>query len=123
VYNHVIEKFPIINRFFVHSVPEGIIDKLKERGFKTYNSVMLSAQVISNNKCCGKIGLDQFCISIDFYNISRKHNTCLYKKISIDQEGYIRNCPGFKSDFGKVSSTNLLSVISNKMYRTCWFIS
>lgn len=123
LYNQLIEKFPIINIFILHSTPQLLIEELKTRDYKTYNSFIISAQIISNSKCCGKIGIDQFCISIDFYRVSLKHNTCLYRKIGIDQDGNIKNCPSMVSNYGNISSTSLLNAYSNADFRKYWYLN
>lgn len=56
---------------------------------------------------CGCIDLKNFNLSHPFSLESKAHNSCLYKKISVDQNGYIRNCPSMPQSFGNISHTSL----------------
>ena len=50
-------------------------------------------------------------------------NSCLYKKISVDSEGLVKNCPSMKNNFGYVDSVDLLKIIENSEFRKYWYIS
>lgn len=74
--------------------------------------------------CCGQICLE----NLDFTgpetnNLLMQKNGCLYKKISIDTEGNIHNCPSMKQTYGNVKNTRLVDVLRNKDFIKWWNIS
>lgn len=73
-------------------------------------------------KDCGKIDKDKFVINQPFYLESQSCNTCLNKKIAIDFEGNIKNCPSMKHDYGCIKNKSLEDVISEPKFKTPWFI-
>lgn len=51
------------------------------------------------------------------------YNNCLNRKISIDEDGEIKNCPSMKNSFGKVNERTLKSVLHNKDFTEVWKIN
>lgn len=74
---------------------------------------------------CGKITFKKTALIPNNDFILRSHfvNSCLYKKISIDSEGLIRNCPSMKLHFGHVGNTKLQDVIEKVDYKELWYIT
>lgn len=60
---------------------------------------------------CGIINKTRFVINQQFFIESQSCNTCLNKKISVDFNGEIKNCPSQNKSFGNVDSISLLKVI------------
>ncbi|MDG1849344.1 MAG: grasp-with-spasm system SPASM domain peptide maturase [Flavobacteriales bacterium] len=71
---------------------------------------------------CGKINKDKFVINQPFYLESQSCNTCLHKKISIDFEGNIKNCPSMHHDHGCIKDKSLVAAIDEPKFKTAWFI-
>ncbi|MDR2836503.1 MAG: hypothetical protein LBV69_10010, partial [Bacteroidales bacterium] len=46
-----------------------------------------------------------FCINLPFFTESQQHNTCLNRKICIDVEGNIKNCPNMQENYGNIADT------------------
>lgn len=73
---------------------------------------------------CGKVGRDLFCINIDTEQKYRcSHNSCLYRKLSIDREGYIRNCPASPQHFGRVGEVSLAEAMAHPDFSRLWGIT
>src|SRR5690606_41800509 len=51
------------------------------------------------------------------------HNSCLNRKISIDAEGNIKNCPSMSESFGNVQDTSLLEAIEKPGFKKYWNIT
>lgn len=86
----------------------------KFRGFGGF--ALVKGNLDSSN--CGTISPDYFNKNIQVYTESLKHNTCLNKKISIDKNGLIKNCPSCSFDFGSIETQKLSDiVIKNKEFR------
>lgn len=53
---------------------------------------------------------------------SQKYNTCLNRKLCIDQDGYIKNCPSMKHHYGHISNTNVEEVVNLPEFQKWWHI-
>lgn len=49
-------------------------------------------------------------------------NGCLNRKISIDAQGNIKNCPSFSGEFGNITSMRLADVVKQAEFRRVWSI-
>ncbi|WP_299617790.1 grasp-with-spasm system SPASM domain peptide maturase [uncultured Tenacibaculum sp.] len=72
---------------------------------------------------CGKNNPSMFTIGTRFHNLSTHCNTCLFKKISVDKKGEIKNCPSLKVSFGNINNSTLNSAMNKKGFRDLWFIN
>ena len=74
---------------------------------------------------CGKITFSRTALIPNNDFILRSHfvNSCLYKKISIDSRGFIRNCPSMKLHFGHIGNTKLQDVVKKTDYKKPWYIT
>lgn len=85
---------------------------------KTINErLILNKEYMEDDKICGKMGVDLLSINIETYKKYYRGNTCLWKKISIDKNGYIKNCPSMKFTYGTIFTTDIMSVLSNQTYK------
>ncbi len=80
-------------------------------------------QDIIDIKSCGIVNQKYFISSADFQRESNLFNSCLNRKISIDTDGNIKNCPSMSKKFGNISNTSLLQVIKNKEFKKYWAIT
>ncbi|WP_157447964.1 grasp-with-spasm system SPASM domain peptide maturase, partial [Chryseobacterium sp. MOF25P] len=69
---------------------------------------------------CGTVKLENMNSSRAFYNESTHCNSCLHKKISIDAEGNIRNCPSMPQSFGNIKDTTLEKALNHKDFKKYW---
>lgn len=69
---------------------------------------------------CGLIDLKNVNLSRNFYLESRQQNSCLHKKISIDIEGNIKNCPSMPQSFGNIEDTTLEEVLQRIEFKKYW---
>ena len=116
----------------VDSIKEGNIHTNKLIRFTLYSSdleneetfgpVILSMirQDIAIPTSCGCINAKNFNLNYHFSLESKAHNSCLYKKISIDKDGYIRNCPSMPENFGNIKNTLLKTVANTPDLKKYW---
>lgn len=107
-------------RVIVYNAPSEKIDlsgKADECGI-----IYIKQQIFSEHSC-GVIGPHQFAINIPHYTESLHHNTCLNRKIGIDQEGNIKNCPSMKESFGNIKDTTLTEAIQKPGFKKYWDIT
>src|SRR5690606_36461269 len=73
-------------------------------------------------KHCGIVDRDYFSNHIHHITESQRHNTCLNRKIAIDAEGNIKNCPSMAKSYGNIKDTRLTDVVNNPEFQKLWFI-
>lgn len=80
------------------------------------------ADSLSENDC-GNCFSRNFNCDYDTFALSQNYNSCLYKKISIDSNGMVKNCPSFKKGFGNIQDINELSnIIKQEEFSKFWTI-
>ncbi|MBC8757138.1 grasp-with-spasm system SPASM domain peptide maturase [Kordia sp. YSTF-M3] len=115
-----ISEFPRISSFRIHSSPfdKFIPPKKAQSGYIIY-----SQQKVKNEKFCGIVDTSLFAINIKTFTESQNHNSCLNRKISIDVEGNIKNCPSMAQSFGNIKDTTLQEVLQQKEFKKYWNIT
>lgn len=72
---------------------------------------------------CGYINPILFEASEVSYLLGQNYNTCLYKKISVDASGEIRNCPSMEESFGNISNISILDVLKIEDLKKYWKVT
>lgn len=116
----IIENFPRINSITVFNSPSNeFINPIRHNsGFIEY-----SIHNIYNERSCGNISKEYFTPNIKAFTESQKHNTCLNRKISIDTNGNIKNCPSMPQSFGNIKDTTLEEALNDKDFKKYWNIT
>lgn len=78
---------------------------------------------IDSSSHCGIIHWNYFNINIKLYTEAQKHNTCLNRKISIDVNGEIKNCPSMAKSYGNIKDTTLQEAIEKPGFKDLWYIN
>lgn len=76
-----------------------------------------------NLKSCGLVGLDYFNTNLPKFLESLNHNSCLNSKLSIDKDGYIRNCPSMPQHFGNIKDTALEEALNHPDFKKYWNVT
>lgn len=71
---------------------------------------------------CGVIDESMFILDYENYTLSKNFNSCLYKKLSIDSNGFIKNCPAMKHNYGHISNITIEDVINLPEFQKWWQI-
>lgn len=73
---------------------------------------------------CGNIRKKYF-INVNKHRVleSLNHNSCLHKKISINKDGYIRNCPSMPQNFGNIKDTTLSDALNHPDFKKYWNVT
>jgi len=115
----IITVFRKIRSLILYNAPRSCLLKKDDL---TTGSIYLSAMRDINNLHCGIIQPEQFAVNIPHYTESLRHNTCLNRKVAIDIDGNIKNCPGMKESFGNISDTTLPEAVSKPGFKKYWNI-
>jgi SPASM domain peptide maturase of grasp-with-spasm system len=118
VLESIIKPFPILGSFVIHSTPIEIIKEYKEKN----DRLKYIAQIIDSEQCCGNISMQYFSININTFTEAQQFNTCLNKKVAIDKNGLIKNCPSMNESFGEFNLTSLTTVVSDPFFKEKWGI-
>jgi len=71
---------------------------------------------------CGVIAINSFCINMPLFTESQHYNTCLNRKICIDENGEIKNCPAMSRSFGNIKDTTLEEALNKPGFKGLWGI-
>jgi SPASM domain peptide maturase of grasp-with-spasm system len=119
-YQILIKTLPRISYIIVHSSESNEFIK-PIRGKTGY--IIFSKDKLVNEKCCGVISSNYFISNIKNFTESLKHNSCLNRKISIDVNGEIKNCPSMPKSFGNIKDTTLQEALEKKDFKKYWNIT
>jgi SPASM domain peptide maturase of grasp-with-spasm system len=78
---------------------------------------------ILSNACCGNIRPADFRVNRLLFSESLQHNTCLNRKIAIDINGAIKNCPSMTTSFGNINNTAIEVVIALENFKKLWHVT
>lgn len=89
-------------------------------GIQGNGIVVCVATVLDSHMNCGIIGPEYFVSNIQHFTESQQYNTCLNRKVCIDVDGYIKNCPSMNKSYGHISDTMLKDVVSLDDFKSVW---
>ncbi|WP_164471987.1 grasp-with-spasm system SPASM domain peptide maturase [Amniculibacterium aquaticum] len=93
-----------------------------EKYHKEFSSIRINIieNIIFIPESCGSVLPKNFNLNRTFSLESMCKNSCLHKKISIDAEGNIRNCPSMPQSFGNIKDTTLEEALNHKDFKKYW---
>lgn len=109
---------PRISNLQVYSAPRHSIHRIGE-------SVQISfhPQAVNSSSHCGVVQPQYFVTNLPHFSEAQAHNTCLNRKISVDERGEIRNCPSHSHSFGNARATSLHSALLHSAFRDLWTVN
>lgn len=78
---------------------------------------------IDSAQHCGFIHPSHFTINLQLFTESKQYNNCLNRKISIDKDGAIKNCPAFSTSYGNAASVKLSTVAADENFKAIWSVN
>lgn len=95
------------------------------REYKNFHPrVSFLKQPFNSCESCGVINKKSMCLSsLSNFFENKNHNSCLNRKISIDESGKIKNCPSMKKDYGDYDNSSLEKVLTDKDFTKLWHIN
>jgi len=113
-------EYPRLLKVFIYRCNE---DKLIKTEF---NDSALILKSTKKNICitsCGVIKNSFFSTNVMMYTEALNHNSCLNRKISIDINGDIKNCPSMPESYGNIKDTTLEEAIEKPGFKKYWNIT
>jgi SPASM domain peptide maturase of grasp-with-spasm system len=132
--DHIEIYFKCINDKAIDVVDE-LIEKGKIKTFTYYNTsnsndnIIHDSIIVSNSDIdkvsinCGVVLLNNAYSNIKLFSESQNYNTCLNRKISIDKDGNIKNCPSMPQSFGNIKDTTLEEAINHPDFKKYWNVN
>jgi SPASM domain peptide maturase of grasp-with-spasm system len=114
------EQNPKLRILQCFNAPEAMEIRQQKNGFGSISTIR---ENITSAAHCGVIHPSLFSVNTETYTESLAHNSCLNRKISIDTEGNIKNCPSMNESFGNIEDTTLLEAIHNPAFKKYWNIT
>ena len=117
--NQIIElckKHTRIGRIFIYNSIEE--SNLKNSDIRA--QVFFVRENIESHANCGVIAIKYFSTNIEMYNESQHYNTCLNRKICIDVNGEIKNCPSMSKSYGNIKETTIEEAINKQGFKDLW---
>jgi len=74
-------------------------------------------------KSCGVVSSNYFTPTVKAFSESTLFNSCLNRKVSIDEEGNIKNCPSMKESYGNIKDTTLAEASEKPGFKKYWDIN
>jgi SPASM domain peptide maturase of grasp-with-spasm system len=115
------KKYNRIKSIVIHSSHKDEIVMDQQRSY--FIPIQYRKQKIISEQDCGKVSVKDFSINNEMFTESLKFNTCLNRKISINTEGEIKNCPSHKKSFGNIDNMKLIDVCKMDDFRQLWYIN
>lgn len=119
-WSKLLEEFPALSKIIVHSTCRNKVIFEEE---SSSGSLFFINQSISSSSHCGYIHKDYFSSSIELFTESQSRNTCLNKKISIDVDGNIKNCPAMLRNYGNIRTQSLQETLAIDEFQQLWHIN
>lgn len=102
-----------------HAIEEKL---LNQKDYNLANVFYTNKKILSFN-FCGVVKKNYFSNKMLHFTESQNHNSCLNKKISIDKEGNIKNCPSMGESFGNIKDTTLEEALNHPNFKKYWNIN
>ncbi|UKB84598.1 grasp-with-spasm system SPASM domain peptide maturase [Chryseobacterium sp. MEBOG06] len=69
---------------------------------------------------CGKVDIKHFNTNLPKVLEALNHNSCLHKKIGIDINGNIKNCPLMPESYGNINNSSLEDALAKPDFKRYW---
>ena len=116
---YIISKYKKVVSIVVHSSNQAFPVDVENKDF----AITHTKQIINSASHCGLIQTNYFSPNMDTFFESIKHNSCLNKKISIDINGDIKNCPSMQKSYGNIENSTLEEAINKNDFKKYWNIT
>lgn len=115
-----VEANPKLRSIIFYDAPENKIVSELNSGF---SGIYFIKDTINSHRSCGVIDPAYFSVNIETFTESKSFNSCLNRKMGIDENGEIKNCPSMHKSFGNIRDTKLIDVANNREFQATWHIT
>ncbi|RPE08909.1 grasp-with-spasm system SPASM domain peptide maturase [Chitinophaga lutea] len=111
-WDKLVKQYPRVRSLLIHSAPADKAEKI----FDGSVPVVFFSKSINDCRACGEIRSEYFISNMELFTESQHHNTCLNRKLSIDLQGQVKNCPSMREGFGHVAQTSVREILDNPAF-------
>lgn len=115
----IFDKFPRLVKVTVHSSKENKI-RVIDPGLKF---LIFTDNIINSETHCGIVNSTHFVSNVFMASEGKHFNTCLNRKIAVDKNGEIKNCPSLAKSYGNIRNTSLSNALLNKELKELWDVT
>jgi len=108
-----------VSSMIVHSSPTA--HTLEYRPGDT--PVHFTTQAVDHHSHCGQVHPGYFAINPGAFAEATSYNSCLNRKISVDEHGEIRNCPSMPRAYGDAAVVPLAEALEADGFRDAWSVT
>ena len=76
-----------------------------------------------NSTVNSKVHKNHFVVNMKLFTESQEYNTFFNKKLTINEEGFVKNAPNSNTNFGKILDVNLEKVVTSAEFQKLWRVS
>jgi len=116
----LMKKYHRIRSFSLYNAPQNMVKYSRNIGFGQIVTVKTD---VKGHLSCGVVSHHYFISNISLYTESLAHNSCLNRKISIDVDGNIKNCPSMSQSFGNIRDTTLQEALDHPDFKKYWNVT
>lgn len=112
--------YPRIYTLNLHSAPDTKVVHISDDGM---GHVFWTKDILDSSLHCGINSTKLFILNINNFTENQHHNSCLNRKISIDINGNIKNCPSMPQSYGNIKDTTLEEALNHPGFKKHWNIT
>lgn len=116
----LLERYNRVRTFSLFNAPDNFITYKRTNGF---GQVVMIKSELKNETSCGFISHNYFVANSSTFTEALAHNSCLNRKISIDVDGNIKNCPSMSQSFGNIKDTTLQEALDHPDFKKYWNVT
>lgn len=116
----LLERHKRLHTLVLHGAPRR--ERIPVRGQKR-GLLVLEPERISSHHSCGVVERAQFTALLPAFTEALHFNSCLNRKIAVDEQGSIRNCPSLGSSFGSADRVPLATVAEDPAFQRVWQVT
>ncbi len=117
---HLAVQFQKIKGIVLHSAPKSYV--IDNDYIKKIVDIVFLEYELTDASHCGIVNLEYFSTNIDHYMESQFYNTCLNRKISLDQFGNIKNCPSQQKSYGHIDRSSFRQALEHPDFKKLWTV-
>jgi SPASM domain peptide maturase of grasp-with-spasm system len=124
-----VKQHSLLTTLTVHSAPESksvVVDTIAPVYYEgaPFRQIRFTKQIIDSEVHCGIITQKHLNPpAVDTFFEAKSFNGCLNRKISVDADGNIKNCPSMKDSYGNIRDSSLLEAVHAVGFQEKWGIA
>jgi SPASM domain peptide maturase of grasp-with-spasm system len=120
-YEDMIINYPTLTNICVYEAENAEVKPIKLEK-ETYYPLQMGQvhyrKGVLNDSCCGVINFENLSFrDTNSHNLMRNFNGCLYKKLTIDVNGNIKNCPSIAKSYGHHRNSDIKTVMNTSNFK------